>query len=251
MTRTPCQFARTIEETSLNAWPSLKQILYDGWILRFAHGYSRRNNSVNAFYPGNLSAGGKIKRCEDIYRARGLPPTFRITPFVEPANLDTLLAELGYQKVSPTSVQVVDLAGVSSTGLTADAHRWETPAEEWVDACIRINEIAPVKHDPFREILAHIPCDACFMVLQNGAEIVACGLGVLDGPCLGLFDIVIAANQRGKGLGTQLVSSLFSWAKQHNGSHAYLQVVADNTPALNLYAKLGFREIYRYWYRVK
>ena len=35
-----------IEELSLNAWPSHKIELYDGWLIRFSHNYTYRTNSV-------------------------------------------------------------------------------------------------------------------------------------------------------------------------------------------------------------
>lgn len=40
-----------LEELSMNALPALQTILYDGWVIRFADGYSNRANSVNPIYP--------------------------------------------------------------------------------------------------------------------------------------------------------------------------------------------------------
>ncbi|HEX3029647.1 MAG TPA: hypothetical protein VHT34_10180 [Clostridia bacterium] len=38
------------EELQMNALPSLQTILFDGWILRFADGYTNRANSINPVY---------------------------------------------------------------------------------------------------------------------------------------------------------------------------------------------------------
>src|SRR5690242_2761336 len=85
------ELIRTIEEASFGAWPALSQVYDDGWILRFADGHTKRANSVNPTYPSLGDVEAKIGRAEGWFRARGLPPVFRVTPLAEPADLDRRL----------------------------------------------------------------------------------------------------------------------------------------------------------------
>ena len=58
---------RYLEELSFNAHPSLQTQYYDGWILRFAKGYSSRANSVNVIYPSFIDIKEKVEECEKRY----------------------------------------------------------------------------------------------------------------------------------------------------------------------------------------
>ena len=50
---------KKIEDMSLNAWPSHKMELYDGWILRSSYFYTHRTNSVEQFEPPHCPGGKK------------------------------------------------------------------------------------------------------------------------------------------------------------------------------------------------
>ena len=77
----------------------------------------------------------------------------------------------------------------------------------------------------------------------------ASAICVHDGDLAGLFEIATDAGERGKGHGRRLVLSALKWARLRGARQAWLQVEADNAPALALYASLGFDEVYRYHYR--
>ena len=88
-----CRF----EELSNNAWPALQTIQYDGWILRFANGVTKRSNSVNLLYPSTLDPEEKISFCEHQYVVAGIAPCFKITSISEPSDVDARLAGRGYK----------------------------------------------------------------------------------------------------------------------------------------------------------
>ena len=44
---------------------------------------------------------------------------------------------------------------------------------------------------------------------------------------------------------------LLRWAWQNGATHAYLQVDAENAPALAVYRKFGFATAYTYHYRAR
>ncbi|HEY3368043.1 MAG TPA: GNAT family N-acetyltransferase [Symbiobacteriaceae bacterium] len=241
---------RRIEERSLNALPALQTFVYDGWLLRFANGFTKRANSINPLYDSQLPLEVKVAECERLYADQGLPVVFKLTRFSSPANLDTVLDERGYTRQSPTSVQLLDLESVEPAATTGVAV-YERVSDHWLRAFAEMNQIKAGNRPVLAQMLQNLIPPACFMLLREDQQAVACGLGVLEDEYLGLFDIVTSPAYRNQGLGAQLVRNLLTWGKARGASTAYLQVVADNLPALRLYAKLGFKEAYQYWYRVR
>jgi ribosomal protein S18 acetylase RimI-like enzyme len=239
-----------LEERSLNAWPALQTVVYDGWLLRFADGYTRRANSVYALYPSSGDTLEKIAYCEQVYQSRGQDCVFKMSAAVQPSNLDDVLEEQGYEADAATSVQILDLEAVGPTQTEMVTLDMEV-TEEWLATFCRLNDVDARRLPTMTRMLNSIIPAKCFAALQRKGETVAVGLAVAEGGYVGLFDIVTAAHARNQGLGTQLILHLLNWGKSSGASHAYLQVMQNNAPALRLYAKLGFREHYHYWYRVK
>lgn len=243
---------RRIEEAGLNAWPALQQMLYDGWVLRFSKGYTKRANSANALYPSAIDTREKVAFCEAQYRVRELKPIFRITPFA-PADLDSILEARGYELIDTTLVLARDVAAISksraSQAAIPDRVRQES-LDDWLPIYCRLKSSSLEEHQTHREILETILGRCFYASLTVSGEAVSCALGVLEGEFFGLFDVVTAPEHRSKGHATTLLSSMLNWAQENGARHAYLGVVELNSPARRLYDKLGFREAYRYWYRV-
>ncbi len=240
--------ASEIEELSLNAWPGLCTWLFDGWIVRFSAGYTRRANSVVPLGRGRLGLSEKLAACEQRFRAAGLPPTFKMSPAAEPPDLDAALEARGYLREAETLVMTRPV--VADPHRSPGTARLESPARpEWLRAVSEMNGLSVAQADIHRRLLSALVPEHVFASREEDGVPVACALGVVEREWLGLFDVGVRADRRRRGLGLGLVRDLLAWGADHGARRAYLQVVGDNAPARALYAGLGFTEAYRYWYR--
>lgn len=242
--------SKFIEELSLNHWQPLSTLLYDGWILRFADGYTKRANSINPIYYSTYELNEKINACETMYLANNLPAIFKITPFVQPIELDNTLAELGYSIVDMTSVQAVCLDHIREPELTSVSIEEELTAA-WLDNFCKLNTVNQRFKGTMARMLSNIRTKKGFISFYCEGQVVACGLGVIERGYIGLYDIVTEERFRNRGFGEQMILNLLKWGKENGASYSYLAVVSSNAAALSLYSKIGYSELYKYWYRVK
>lgn len=59
-------------------------------------------------------------------------------------------------------------------------------------------------------------------------------------PAIGEFAVVVQPDVKGRGLGTHLMRRLLEWARQHGVKDVVGEILAENTPMLDLARHLGF-----------
>lgn len=237
------------EELSMNSHPALQTQLYDGWILRFANGYTNRANSINPLYPSSLNLEEKISVCETIYHSQGLPAVYKLTDYTDP-EIEKLLDEKNYSVATPT--YVMDMSVGEKDFPMYDCVITGYADNEWLNCYFAFNKYTDgVKISAAKQILDNVKNTMlCSRIVKDGVS-VACGSCVIERGYMSLLNIVVDENKRGNGYGYELCASLLSSAKRLCAHTAYLQVVKENFKALNLYEKLGYKKQYAYWYRVK
>ncbi len=238
---------RNTEEHLMNAWPALRTMMCDGWVFREAGGYTKRANSACAL--DGRGSTRTLDEAERFYARLGFPTTFRLTPLAC-ADADAILADRGYDVLDETIVMTAPLEGLrnfdSALSITS---RCEA---EWEQGYAMAHGLGLVEKSAHRAILDRIaPLKTGFATVYDGGRAVAFGLGVVERDRLGLFDIVTAADARRQGLARALVSGLMAWGMREEAKFAWLSVIADNEKAKPLYTQLGFRELYRYHYRMR
>ncbi|MCD8022482.1 MAG: GNAT family N-acetyltransferase [Lachnospiraceae bacterium] len=264
-------YIKLIEEISLNAWPSHKIELYDGWLIRFSHNYTHRTNSVTQVGASLIPVEEKIRYCEKVYQNYHTPSIFKISPLVEPS-FDQLLAQKGYDVQHTTEVMTMRFDDFHPYQAVSAEYEYygrnsglpsfvvypedtivllqDRITDEWIHSLFRLNGTTnPTLRRIVPSMFKAIPKETIVASIEIDGRMVASGLGILDRGHVGLYAIYVDVSCRHKSFARAICSTILTEARKKGAENAYLQVVQGNTFAKNLYISLGFQDLYTYWFR--
>ena len=211
-------------------------------------GYSRRSNCVVPLYGSTTPLQEKLVHCEAAYARASLPCLFKIFPACQPGNLDKTLALLQYSRDADTLVQTKRLEASSDSSSAISLYEYAT--DEWLETWRRLSDRSQ-HSEVLRSLLNAISTPSAYVIARTDGKSVGCARAVVSGSVVGLFDLLVDPKHRGQGFGRRLLEVRLKWGFEQGACLAYLQVMANNEPALALQRKYGFSECYRYWYRVQ
>jgi GNAT superfamily N-acetyltransferase len=237
---------RLLEPIADRAWPAREVVALGGWRLNASDGWSLR---INACWP--LGDPGRpldeaIDAVETFYAARRLPTRFKLADgAVVPSNLAEHLTARGYRPTHETLVMTSAIHGMADEAVTLSAA--PDPAFEAVFAASADGNAADARER--LDGLARIPAPAFFGRLDIDGRTAALGATAVDGDWAGVFAMRTLPGDRRKGLARRILGALLDMAEGQGARWTYLQVAAENAPAIALYAGLGFAPAYcyRYW----
>ena len=239
-----------LEELSLNVQAALKTRIYDGWIMRFCKGYTKRANSVWPLYVSYDDTDEKIITCEKQYETAGLPCIFKLTD--KNADLNERLEKRGYEKLDPTDVMTLKLDKNSFDTITEGFISDSTLTDKWLSAyCgfegIRSSEVQKLIPD----MLSNVMVETLYCAVENNGMTVSCASAAIERGYMLIQNVAADPDKRRMGFGSAVCMGLLGCAAENGVHTAYLQVVQSNTAACEMYKKLGFEKVYTYWYMRK
>ena len=243
------------------SWPAVLAEPLGEWVLRASGGFSARANSVLLAGDPGRPWDDALTAVTDFYAARDLPAWAQVTVgspeqrrlqeesgwvLARPGEADSEFHVAGVARAAracrallPSSVPDVAVSEVLTAGWLATDGR---AREHGADARAVLE--GP-DHTGFGTITLDDTGDGAVVARgriafpsdDDGADIWA-----------GVTDVWVSPDRRRERLGIVVLHALLGWAAERGATTAYLQVRADNPPALALYSRLGFARHHAYRY---
>ncbi|MDO4686947.1 MAG: GNAT family N-acetyltransferase [Corynebacterium sp.] len=241
---------RAVEQATAAAFPGIRHIWHNGWLLRAGDGITERSNSAA---PLGASAGFSevpIAEIRAFYHRHNMPARILIPDRIARS------AEIAcaHWKFGPEIlVMTHSLEEISVTELPEgfEFRVDSQPDEDWL-AMYHFRG-APLPVHVLNLLRKTIEGNMVFARLTCNNQTVAITRGTVtesaDGRrWLGYSAVEVAPAFRRRGLGTLLGQAMLHWGQSCGATDAYLQVIASNTAGIGLYEKLGFIEHHRHRY---
>ncbi|MGI8762244.1 MAG: GNAT family N-acetyltransferase [Jatrophihabitantaceae bacterium] len=235
-----------LEAVAAAGWRAEQTGALGGWLLRAADGCTARANSVLPLHAPGLPLDEALRAARSWYAERGLPLRLQV-PCEARRLLDAELAERGWAASPDVHVLTARLDTLPEPATSAAAHVGLAPEPDdaWLAHYRNGAGLAPAA----RRLLTRHDRVVFASLVQDGGT-AAIGRGVLDDGWLGVSAVAVDPSSRRHGLARAIMAALHAWGAAHAATRAYLQVSADNPPALALYEGLGYLPHHDYRYRL-
>ncbi|KRE59483.1 GNAT family N-acetyltransferase [Paenibacillus sp. Soil750] len=253
-------FFEYLDRIAANTWPAESNTMVDHWLIRASNGITKRANSVFAIgsYPRD---DNWLSHVEQFYHSHGLPAIFHVSS-ASPDQLDNLLQDQGYELDTPCYMMTADCQQVAShaeerikkqysSALDLELVITQSVTSEWLDAFLFLEQYPEERRGFYQGLCERMPASKAFFTLKDQGQTVALGTAIVEGEWAGFVNVIVHEEHRGKGYGYAILHAMTIWSITQGATQQYLQVIANNVPAVTLYEKLGYQMKYGYHYRVK
>jgi GNAT superfamily N-acetyltransferase len=180
------------------------------------------------------------------FAAYGRPATFRMSPLASPL-VDRFLEEKGWESFGHSCVMHLNLTRMDLSGSLI--HIPTKDLSRFIGAAMQIRGFDASLRPGVTEIISSIKAETGLFLIESDGRPVSTAIIAHEGDLAGLFEIGTLEGERGKGHARAVITAALKWARSRGARRAWLQVEQDNLEATALYASMGFRAVYDYYYR--
>ena len=245
---------KILQEISILTWPPKISLNLNGWKIRISEGITKRANSVSPVEYIGENLDEDILVVENYYRANKFPSIFQLHDTFEPVSLQDKLLSLDYEIKAETIVMMANIDEIDLPNLNEkyEYHFLENELNNWLKELQTINQTDKSQIDGRREIIGRIAqSNVGYFIAGDSGKTIAVGLAILQESYMVIYSMYTHFDYRRKGIAQTLLANMIEWGDVNLVDRVFLQVESENTSAINLYKKVGFKEKYRYRYLIK
>ncbi|HVT70154.1 MAG TPA: GNAT family N-acetyltransferase, partial [Trebonia sp.] len=248
-----------LERAAAAHWRGTEEEWLGDWLLRAAGGFTGRANSALPLGDPGLALDAAVDTVTRWYAGRGLTPMVAVPVPLNgsggpAAALGSELDRRGWRtRDAPAYVMVADVPAASSGAASPDLPAGltlrvdATPDPAWLAAYHYRGQADP---PPVLRLLLTSAADQVFVSIRDGDAVAAIARVSLAAGWAGITAVEVSPARRRLGLGAALTREAFAQAARHGLDRVFLQVEVDNTAAIRLYERSGFRYSHCYHYRI-
>lgn len=191
----------------------------------------------------------QIAAAEHFYAEYGELARFQDCPACPPT-LDDALRRRRYALESVAFLLVASTEEIMSRWLPQSLRVDLKPEldAEWL-ALLMAAQAHDVDPAPEWRLLQRVNDPSAYATIYLSGRRIAVGRAVADSGCVGVFNMATLPDARRQGGAGTVLAAFADWANRQGCSQMYLQVEQDNTAALKLYERAGFKKVCTYHYR--